>query len=264
MRFAAITAILMCLTVGVSAQTIELKGGKAKPKSASPSATAKKPQVPAEGGVFRPVLLGTGPTALINRIDTASLVKGGQKDALVMFTCFIDKTGRMVESAVYRPSANSELLQQELRRRLVDTKFTPAVYNRAPADAVYFGTVSFVVVEGKPRLRIFSNQEYPELQKEADFIGPQPIFGGESQFSGLHYPPAAAAQVPVSGVADIRVKVDDKGNLEWMGVIGEHPPLIGFGAQGLLDLDGTKFIPAFRDGKPVACEVTLPLYYPQP
>ena len=70
--------------------------------------------------------------------------------------------------------------------------------------------------------------------------------------------------MPVSGIADIKVKVDEKGNLEWMGVIGEHPPLIGFGAQGLLDLDGAKFIPAFRDGKPVACEVTLPLYYPQP
>ena len=257
--------IILSLAVPVSAQTIDTGAGLKKP--ASPAATAKKPPVsqsPAENPAFRPILLGKGPQALINRIDTAALIKGGQKDAKVMFTCFVDKTGRMVESAVFRPSPNSDLFQQELKRRLIDAKFTPAIYNGTPVDAVYYGTAIFLVVQGKPRLRIFSNQEYPELQKESDFIGPQPIFGSQSQFSGLHYPPAAAAQVPVDGIADIKIKVDDKGNLEWMGVIGEHPPLIGFGAQGLLDLDGAKFIPAFRDGKPIACEVTLPLYYPMP
>jgi hypothetical protein len=181
-----------------------------------------------------------------------------------MFTCFVDKAGKMVESAVYRPTPNSELLQRELSKRLIDAVFTPAIYNHQPVDAVYFGTVSFVVVEGKPRLRIFSNQEYPELKKESDFIGPQPFFGGDSKFSGLHYPPAAAAQVPVPGIADIQLKIDEKGNVEWMSAVGEHPPLIGFGAEGLLDLDGAKFVPAFRDGKPVGCEVILPLYYPEP
>ena len=257
--------IILGLAVPISAQTIDT--GKGHKKAATPAATAQKPQptqAPADNGAFRPILLGKGPQALINRIDSAGLVKAGQKDGRVMFTCFVDKTGKMVETAVYRASPNSDLLQQELKRRLADATFTPAIYNGAPVDAVYYGTVLFVVVDGKPRLRIFSNQEWPELQKESDFIGPQPVFGGQSQFSGLHYPPAAAAQVPVTGIADIKIKVDNKGNLEWMGVIGEHPPLIGFGAQGLLDLDGAKFIPAFRDGKPTECEVTLPLYYPMP
>ena len=267
MRVWATTGISIILTLAlpVSAQTIDT--GKVQKKQTSPAPAAKKPPPsPAsqETPAFRPILLGKGPEALINRIDTAALVKAGQKDAKVMFTCFVDKTGRMLESALYRPSPNSDLFQQELKRRLIDAKFTPAIYNGAPVDAVYYGTAIFVVVEGKPRLRIFSNQEYPELQKESDFIGPQPIFGGQSQFSGVHYPPAAAAQVPVTGIADIKIRVDEKGNLEWMGVIGEHPPLIGFGAQALLDLDGAKFIPAFRDGKPVAAEVTLPVYYPTP
>lgn len=214
--------------------------------------------------MYRPIVLGKGPKSLVDRIDTQALIKAGQKDALVMFTCFVDKNGKMVESAVYRSTPNSDPLQRELKRGLLDAEFIPAIYNQSPVDAVYYGTVSFVVVQGKPRLRIFSNQEYPELTKESDFVGPQPIFGGGSHFSGLHYPPAAAAQVPVSGIADIKVKIDENGNLEWMEAIGEHPPLVGFAAQGLVDLDGTKFIPAFREGKPVSCEVTLPLYYPQP
>jgi hypothetical protein len=264
MRFWAISVIGLLVVRSLAGQTIDVKGAKGATKAPSASPAPQSQSEPANAAAFRPVLLGKGPTALMNRIDTASLIKNGQKDGLVMFTCYVDKSGKMVETAVYRPSANSDLLQQELKRRLVDATFTPAIYNHVPVDAVYYGTVTFVVVEGKPRLRIFSNQEYPELKSESNFIGPQPIFGGESRFSGLHYPPAAAAQVPVNGVADIKVKVDENGNLEWMGVIGEHPPLIGFGAQALIDLDGTKFIPAFRDGKPVACEVTLPLYYPEP
>jgi hypothetical protein len=251
MRFSAFLGLtLICIFASASGQTIELKGDK---KATSPN----------EMPVYRPIVLGKGPNSLIDRIDTEALIKGGQKDALIMFTCFVDKTGKMVESAVYRPTPNSDLLQQELKRRLVDAAFIPAVYNHTPVDAVYYGTVSFVVVEGKPRLRIFSNQEYPELEKESDFIGPQPIFGEGSHFSGLHYPPAAAAQVPVSGIADIKVRVDENGNLEWMEAVGEHPPLVGFAAQALMDLDGTKFIPAFLEGKPISCEVTLPLYYPQ-
>jgi hypothetical protein len=244
--------ILGFLCASAVGQTIDVKGGKA---SATPIA-----DIP----MYRPIVLGKGPNSLIDRIDTAALAKGGQKDAMVMFTCFVNKTGKMVESAVYRSSPNSELLQQELRRRLVNAEFVPAVYKHNPVAAVYYGTVTFVIVQGKPRLRIFSNQEYPELQKESDFVGPQPIFGGDSKFAGVHYPPAAAAQVPVTGIADIKVKVDANGNMEWMGAIGEHPPLVGFAAQALMDLDGTKFIPAFRQGKPVDSEVTLPVYYPEP
>jgi hypothetical protein len=44
-------------------------------------------------------------------------------------------------------------------------------------------------------------------------------------------------------------------------VTKESPPLLGFGDAALDDFANAKFIPAFRDGKPVACEITLPLYY---
>src|SRR3954471_13360357 len=199
-RFLAI--VLLCLAGLAFGQTIDVKSANqaGKGRSPSPSQGAPAQPPPADNPAFRPVVLGTGPNSLVNRIDTVALIKSGQKDGLVMFTCLVDKTGRMVETAVYRPSANSDPLQNELKRRLVDATFTPAIYNHVPVDAVYYGTVSFVVVQGKPRLRIFSNQEYPELKKESDFVGPQPVFadprhpallespqGGESKFAGLHY-----------------------------------------------------------------------------
>src|SRR4051794_37184690 len=92
MRFWIVSGISLSLLVAGFGQTIDVagkKGGKQVPKKPSPAATAT-PRLPAatpeENPAYRPILLGKGPNALINRIDTAALLKGGQKDALVMFT----------------------------------------------------------------------------------------------------------------------------------------------------------------------------------
>jgi hypothetical protein len=47
-------------------------------------------------------------------------------------------------------------------------------------------------------------------------------------------------------------------------VLKEDPPLLGFGDAARTDFANAKFIPAFRDGKPGACEVVLPVYYVAP
>ena len=214
--------------------------------------------------MYRPVLLGQGPNALINRIDTQDLIKKGQKDALIMFNCSVRKDGSVEWSATYRGTPDSDFLKQELQKRLSpasDPRFIPAVYNHQLVDAIYYGTVTFAVLDGKPRLRIFSNQEVEELAKEHDFIGPQPFFGNESKFTGFHYPPPEAARVPVDGNVELKMKIDVNGNLQELSVVSENPPFLGFADAAVSDFRNAKFIPAFRDGKPVACDVTLPVFY---
>src|SRR5947207_7075689 len=127
--------------------------------------------------MYRPALLGTGPEALINRIDTAGLVKQGQKDAAVMFSCSVKKDGTVLSVSTYRGTPDSKLLEQEILKKLAaaaNPKFVPAIYNHIPVDAIYYGTVTFAIVDDKPRLRIFSNQERAELRKESDSIGAHP------------------------------------------------------------------------------------------
>src|SRR5216110_3839410 len=97
---------------------------------------------------FRPALLGTGPDSLINRIDTADLIKKGQKDAAVMFSCLVAPTGNIVRSGAYRGTRGSELLEQELLKRLANERFIPAVHNHQPVIAIFYGTVRFAVVNG--------------------------------------------------------------------------------------------------------------------
>src|SRR6476660_6661230 len=154
---------------------------KSTSPSRSPSPTPALPEL-------RPALIGTAPNSLINTIDTADLIKKGQKEAAVMFSCLVAPTGDVVRSAAYRSTRGSELLEQEVLKRLVKAKFIPAIHNHQPVIAVFYATPTFAVVNGKPRLRIFSNQQLEEVKKENDFIDPQPYVGPGSKFTGIHYP----------------------------------------------------------------------------
>jgi len=232
----------------------------------SPFATARpgRPSsanlAPAQLPQYRPVLLGVGPDSVINRMYTAALIRDGQKDGQLFFCCSVDKEGAIDHTWVYRQSPDSKLLQQELLRCLDTAVFIPAVYDYETVRALFYGTVTFKVVNGKPRLRIFANQQPEELKKESDFIGPQPFVGRGSKFEGLHYPNDAATS-ELSGIVELAIKVDATGALKDLQIVSEYPPLVGFGTAAVEDFRVASFIPAFRDGKPVECNITLPVYY---
>jgi TonB family protein len=222
-------------------------------KSASPTPTPALPE-------FRPALLGTASDSLINRIDTAELIKKGQKDGAVMFSCLVAPTGHVVRSGAYRGTQKSELLEQEVLKRLATAKFIPAIHNHQPVIAIFYGTVTFAAVNGKPRLRIFANQQLDELKKESDFIDPQPYVGQDSKFTGVHYPDTGTT-VQLTGVAELALNVDAAGNLKSMEVVSEEPPFMNFGQAAMSAFNGAKFIPAFRNGQPVESKVTIPVYF---
>ena len=246
MRVFAISAVVLLTVVDLVWSQVDI-----------PSAQAKLP-------MYRPVLLGTGPDSLINRIDTADLMTQGQKDAAIMFSCSVKKDGSVLSVSTYRGTPDSKLLEQEVLKKLslaANPKMIPAVYNHIFVDAIYYGTVVFSIVDGKPRLRIFSNQERAELAQETDFIGPQPFWGGESKFDGFRYPSKDTAPVMVDGSVELELKVDATGKLLDLKLVSEQPPFIGLGDTAFGDMSKAKFIPAFRDGKPVACDVKIPVYY---
>jgi len=245
MRLGTFCIIGLLLTAELaSAQTV---------KVASPTPTPALPE-------FRPALVGTGPNSLINTIDTSDLIKKGQKDAAVMFTCLVAPTGDIARSGTYRGTKGSELLEKEVLKRLAYGKFIPAIHNHQPVLAVFYGTVTFAVVNGKPRLRVFANQQLDELKKESDFIDPQPFVGQDSKFTGTHYPEVPTT-VSLTGAVELAVEVDAAGNLKSTQVVSEEPPYLGFGQAALSDFNGAKFIPAFRNGKPVDSKVKVPIYY---
>ena len=65
----------------------------------------------------------------------------------------------------------------------------------------------------------------------------------------------------ITGVVELALNVDAKGNLKKMQVLSKEPPLLGFRDAAQTDFDGAKFIPAFRNGQPVESNVKIPIYY---
>jgi hypothetical protein len=209
---------------------------------------------------FRPAVFLPGEKSLVNIIDTAALMKAGQKDGAIMFASLVAKDGRLAQSRIYRGMPGTDALRAELSKRLDEVVVAPAIYNHQPVEVLLYGTVVFSIVDGKPRLRIFLHQDPTELKKESDFIGPQPVFGADSKFTGLEYP-QMEHPVEVTGVVDLNVRVDATGTLQASRVIAEEPPLLGFGQAALNDFEGAKFIPAFRDGDPDASDTVMVVAY---
>ena len=211
---------------------------------------------------FRPAVLGRGPATLINRIDAEALLKKGQKDGAVMFCAIVGKNGEATSAWTYRALPGSADLENEVEQRLVGMKFTPPIYNHQAVSVLLYGTVIFAA-ETKPHVRIFLNQDPAEIKAESDFIGPQPVIGGDSKFKGIRLPDPDMP-VPVTGIANLSLKVGADGSLQDLKLDGEEPPLLGFGKMALEDFDGAKFIPAFRDGDPTASATVLPVCYKPP
>jgi hypothetical protein len=209
---------------------------------------------------FRPAVLGSGPDSLVNQIDTQDLLKKGQKDGAIMFCCRVATTGDVVRYTTYLPVPGSDLLEAEVRKRLDKARLTPAIYEHKPVEVFFYGTVFFSVMDGKPKLHIFANQEAAELKAANDFIGPQPVIAADSKFTGLHYP-RERMTVFVKGLARLALKVDAAGNLQDLQAVSEEPPLVGLAQAALTDFTGAKFIPAFRDGDPVESSILLPVRY---
>jgi TonB family protein len=213
--------------------------------------------------MYRPVLLGQGQSSLVNRIDTQELMRKGQKNSWVRFISAVSGNGDVMWSQIFGSAPDSDLLKEELGKRLsaaADPRFVPAIYNHKPVAAIYYGTLTFAVVNGRPRLRIFSNQEPKEVEAENDFIGPQPFFGDGSTFTGFHYP-NETARVVVDGMVRVHLKIDAAGNRVVGEIVSAEPPFEGFEEAALQDFLAAQFIPAFRNGQPVACDVILPVLY---
>ena len=207
---------------------------------------------------FRPAVLGSGPDSLINRIDSEALLKAGQKDGAVMFCSLVNKSGAAVQSRTYRGMPGTAALEEEIRKKLAETKFAPAIYNHQPVDVILSGTVVFSA-STKPHVRIFLNQDPNELKAAADFISPQPVFGSDSGFTGIDYP--AQLPVPIAAVVDLKLNVDATGKLREMRVLAEEPPLLGFAEVAQRDFGPARFIPAFRNGDPTESNSVYPVAY---
>ena len=202
---------------------------------------------------FRPALIGNGPKALVNVINTKRLVEKGQRDGLLMFTCYVSRSGRASNLFIYGETPGSNLLKDEVRYAW-DCRFIPAIYNGERTDVLFAGTVIFFVNDGKPHLRIYANQSHDDIKKGNDFIAPQ-VIANTPDWVGSRFDLVAqkARVYGQNGVVHLSITVDANGNQKDLKVISEAPPGFGLGEDIRKMYAKAKWIPGFRNGHPVDC-----------
>jgi hypothetical protein len=208
---------------------------------------AAEPQV-------RPALIGNGPKALINVIDTNKLMEKGQGNGLLYFQTAVDASGVAVSPLTYRATPGSEVLEKEVMSALGRCRFIPAIYDGKRTKVLLIGTVLFLVADGKPHLRTFANQNRGDIAKWNDLIAPQMVVPNPSRV-GLPTEVQTELQKARSyhqkGVAQLAITVDANGNRKSIKVVYEDPVGFNFGRVALRLLSGLKYVPGFRNGHPV-------------
>ena len=208
----------------------------------------------------RPALIGSGPSSLVNSIDAQALFQKGQRDAWVMFECGVAGDGIVFGSDFFTASPDSGLLKDEVRRRLRQTTFIPAVYNHKRTSAWFAGTVVFVVANARPHLRVYANQDFDEIKRGADFVAPQWIYVPNHNVSNWPHFPSVARHDEAAGVVKLRHSVDANGKTTDLQVISEPPGYqLGDYLKKVLPL--LDYSPGYRNGKPIATTYTLTWWF---
>jgi hypothetical protein len=203
---------------------------------------------------FRPALIGNGPTALVNVINTKRLMEKGQRDGLVMFKCDVFRSGSAGGYGPYPETPGSKVLEEETGLAMLKSRFIPAIYNGERTDVTFSGTVVFLVRDGKPHLHIYANQSRDDIKKGNDFIAPQ-LVPNTVDWAGSEYDLAAqkARVYHQKGAIGLSITVDANGNQKDLKVIVEAPPGFGLGTVARNAFAKAKWIPGFRNGHAVEC-----------
>src|SRR6266542_2054442 len=182
---------------------------------------------------FRPALIGNGPNALINLIDTKKLMEKGQGNGLLNFQCFVSTSGQAINAVTFRATPESKALDAELHSALARCRFIPAIYNGKPTTVAFIGTVLFVVAGGKPHLRIYANENHDDIAKGNDFIAPQLIAGTTNKVKLKDELAKARIYRLKGGVVELAITIDANGNQKHVRVVSEDPSGFNFGKAEL-------------------------------
>ncbi|CAN5282389.1 hypothetical protein BH20VER2_BH20VER2_01120 [soil metagenome] len=207
---------------------------------------------------FQPAMPTRGKRSLINLIDGNVLMKRGQQNGLIMFQCGIGRLGFARGCVAYRGTEDVKALSEEVLAKLDRAEFFPAKRAGKPVPVVLHGTVMYAVIDGKPRIRVFLNQEDDELKRGGDYIAPQLILEQGEKFRGFDWPAGAGGN---SCTVTVAYDVAANGSLEGARMTYESKPGLGFGSEVIRKTKDATFIPGFRNGKPAAIRFTMPFLW---
>ena len=213
---------------------------------------------------MRPALVGNGPKSLVNLINCKHVIERGLPHGALYFMARIDPNGFPSYSKIWGETDKIKPLRDEVRERLAEARFIPAVYHHQHVHAWMYGTVAFSSTDGNPHLRVFANQELSELEKENDFIAPQQIWlpGKIYDYAKWKDPFGSWWTEDKPGSPNVALTVDASGQVKDAHL--ENLPAGTTQAHAdaaLLIIRQQLYLPAYRNGKPVDSTTHPKLYF---
>jgi hypothetical protein len=218
----------------------------------------------AENPDMRPALVGNGKNSLVNIFNPQNVLKRGETHGALYFGCIIAPNGVPERGNIWGNTEETKALRDELRIKLSQSRFVPAVYNHRNVYCWFQGTLAFSTTDGKPHVRIFANQQLPELQKESDFITPQMVSvpGHIYDFTKVKDPFGGWATEDKPVVADMSLSVDASGQVKDIHLEKVTPPdQQKYAASAVEMLKQRTWLPAYRNGRPVDSTTMFRYYF---
>ena len=213
---------------------------------------------------MRPALCGSGPKSLVNLINGKHVMDRGLPHGALYFLARIDPNGYPAYSKIWGETDKIKPLRDEVRERLAEARFLPAVYNHKHVYAWLSGTIAFTSTDGKPHLRVFCNQELSELEKESDFIAPQTIWlpGKIYDYAKWKDPWGPWMTADTGGSPNVSLSVDASGHLKDAHLDSlPSGTTQGYADAALLIIRQQLYLPAYRNGQPVDSTTHPKLYF---
>lgn len=213
---------------------------------------------------MRPALVGNGPRSIINMFNPQNVIKRNEGHGALYFGCIIAPNGVPERCNIWGNTDATKALRDELRIKLSQSRFVPAVYNHRNVYCWFQGTLAFSTSDGKPHVRIFANQQLSDLQKESDFITPQMIDvpGHIYDFTKVKDPFSGWATDDKPVVADLSLTVDAGGKVKDIHLENVTPAdRQKYAATAVDVLKQRTWLPAYRNGKPVESTTKFRYYF---
>ncbi|HEX4638699.1 MAG TPA: hypothetical protein VH170_04360, partial [Chthoniobacterales bacterium] len=199
-----------------------------------------------------------------NMFNPQNVIKRGETHGALYFGCIIAPNGVPEHGNIWGNTDETKALRDELRIKLSQCRFIPAMYNHRNVYCWFQGTLAFSMTDGKPHVRIFANQQLSELQKESDFITPQIISvpGHIYDFTKVKDPFGGWATADKPVVADMSLSVDATGKVTDIHLKKVTPPdQQKYADTAVETLRQRTFLPAYRNGKPVDSTTDFRYYF---
>jgi len=167
-----------------------------------------------------------------------------------MFDVIVDGSDGSADIVWCHGPPEVRLLKAEVQKAALRASYLPALIDGRAVDVVLHGAAIFVVRDGHPFLRIFANQDTEALAQQADYIQPQ-LLPGSTDWDGAQPMLEVVKHHAKTGHAILSLTVDADGTLRERHLLEEEPTGLNIGAAAIKVYATAKFIPGFRNGKPV-------------